>query len=54
MSFENHINHICSKARAKIKALARIAPFLTKTKRKKLMNTFFRSQLLLPIIIDVS
>ena len=28
LSFENHINQICSKARAKIKALARIAPSL--------------------------
>ena len=32
LSFENHINQICSKARAKIKALARIAPFLNKRK----------------------
>ena len=30
LSFENHINQKCSKARAKIKALARIAPFLNK------------------------
>ena len=30
LSFENHINQICSKARAKIKALARIEPFLNK------------------------
>ena len=30
LSFENHINQICSKARVKIKALARIAPFLYK------------------------
>ena len=44
LSFENHINHICSKARAKFKALARIAPLLTKRKRKKLMNAFFKSQ----------
>ena len=28
LSFENHIKQICSKARAKIKALTRIAPFL--------------------------
>ena len=44
LSFENHINQICSKARAKIKALARIAPFLNKRKRKLLMNAFFKSQ----------
>ena len=35
LSFENHINQICSKARAKIKALAR-----NKRKRKLLMNAF--------------
>ena len=44
LSFENHINQICSKARAKIKALARITPFLNKRKRKQLMNAFFKSQ----------
>ena len=33
LSFENHINQICSNARAKIKALVRIAPFLNKRKR---------------------
>ena len=44
LSFENHIKQICSKARAKIKALARIARFLNKRKRKLLMNAFFKSQ----------
>ena len=57
LSFENHINQICSKARAKIKALARIAPFLNKRKRKLLMNAFFKCQFSycpLLIIMDVS
>ena len=44
LSFENHINQMCSKARAKFKALARIAPFLNKKERKLLMNAFFKSQ----------
>ena len=44
LSLGNHINQICSKARAKIQALARIAPFLNKRKRKLLMNAFFKSQ----------
>ena len=44
LSFENHISQICSKAMAKIKTLARIAPFLNKRKRKLLMNAFFKSQ----------
>ena len=40
LSFENYINQECSKAKARIKALARIAPFLYKRKRKLLMNDF--------------
>ena len=40
LSFENYINQVCSKAKAKIKALARIAHFLYKRKRKLLMNDF--------------
>ena len=44
LSFENHINQIRSMTRVKIKALARIAPFLNKRKRKLLMNAFFKSQ----------
>ena len=45
LSFENHISQICSKAMAKIKTLARIAPFLNKRKRKLLMSgAFFKSQ----------
>ena len=44
LSFENYINQICSKARVKIKALARISPILNKRKRKLLMNAFFKSQ----------
>ena len=42
LGFENHINQICSKARAKTETLARIAPFLNKRKRKLLMNAFFK------------
>ena len=44
LSFENHINQICSKAKSKIKALVRIAPFLNKRKRQLLINAFFKSQ----------
>ena len=44
LSFENHINQTCSKARAKIKILARTAPFLNKRKRKLLKNAIFKSQ----------
>ena len=38
LSFENHIKQICSKARVKIKALARIAPFLNKKRKLWWMN----------------
>ena len=44
LSFENHINQICSKARTKSKTIARIVPSLNKGKRKLLMNAFFKSQ----------
>ena len=48
LNFENHITQICSKAMEKIKALARIAPFLNKRKRKlliKLLMAYLRSWL---------
>ena len=43
-SFDKHIQQICSRASAKLKALARIAPFMNITKRKILMNAFFNAQ----------
>ena len=47
LCFKNHIKKICSKARTKNKAQARVAPFLLKGKRKLLMNAFFKSQLVI-------
>ena len=44
LSFDKHIQQICSRASAKLKALARIAPFMNITKRKILMNAFFNAQ----------
>ena len=44
LSFDKHIQQICSRASAKLKALARIAPFMNITKRKILMNAFFGVQ----------
>ena len=44
LSFDKHIQQICSRVSAKLKALARIAPFMNITKRKILMNTFFNAQ----------
>ena len=44
LSFDKHIQQICSRTSAKLKALARIAPFMNITKRKILMNAFFNDQ----------
>ena len=44
LSFDKHIQQICSRTSAKLKALARIAPFMDITKRKILINAFFNSQ----------
>ena len=45
LSFEKHLNIICGKARAKINALGRVAPFINVEKRRTIMNAFFNSQL---------
>ena len=44
LSFDKHIQQICSRTSAKLKALARIAPFMDITKRKILINAFFNAQ----------
>ena len=41
---EKLLNIICGKARAKISALGRVAPFMNIEKRKMIMNAFFNSQ----------
>ena len=42
LEFEQYISKICNEASKKISALARIAPFMNESKRKKLMNAFFK------------
>ena len=44
LSFEKHIEQIYAKARAKLKALAKIAPFINLNKKKLLMKEFFMAQ----------
>ena len=44
LSFEEHLNIICFKARAKINALGRVAPFMNIEKRRTIINAFFKSQ----------
>ena len=44
LSFEKHIQQIYAKIRAKLKALARMAPFRNIKKRKVLRKVFFMAQ----------
>ena len=44
LTVNNHIQNICKQAGNKLNALARIAKFLDKSKRKLLMNSFVISQ----------
>ena len=44
LSFKKHLNTICGKARGKISALGRVAPFMNIEKRKMVMNAVFNSQ----------
>ena len=44
LSFKTHIQQICGKATAKLKALARIALFMNLEKKKILVNAFFNAQ----------
>ena len=44
LSFEKHVEQIYARARAKLKALARIAPFMNIQKKKVLMKAFFTAQ----------
>ena len=44
LSFKTDIQQICGKTNAKLKALARIVPFMNLEKKKILMNEFFNAQ----------
>ena len=44
LKFNKHIEDICQKASQKINALARIAPYMGTTKKRIIMNRFFKSQ----------
>ena len=54
LSFEKHIEQIYAKARAKLKALARMAPFMNVRKKKVLMKAFFYGSVYLLPNLDVS
>ena len=44
LSFDDHISKLSEKASRKIYALSRVAPYITISKRRVLMNAFFKSQ----------
>ena len=44
LKFNKHIEAICQKASQKINALARLAPYMGTTKKRIIMNAFFKSQ----------
>ena len=44
LSFDDHISELCKKAGKKIHALSRVASFMHISKRRILMNAFFKSQ----------
>ena len=44
LTFDDPISELCKNASRKIHALARVAPYMNKSKRRVLMNAFFTSQ----------
>ena len=44
LTFDSHVNHLCNKANTKLRALARVTPYMTLEKKKIVMNSFFNSQ----------
>ena len=44
LKFNRHIEDICQKASQKLNVLARLAPYIGTTKKRILMNAFFKSQ----------
>ena len=48
--FDDHISELCEKARRKIHALSRVASYMNISKRRILMNAFFKAHLLLPLV----
>ena len=44
LNFDCHVNHLCNKANKKLRALARVTPYMTLEKKKIVMNSFFNAQ----------
>ena len=43
LTFDSHVSHLCNKANKKLRALARITPYMTLEKKKLVMNSFFNA-----------
>ena len=44
LNFDCHVNHLCNKANKKLRALARVTPYMTLEKKKIVMKSFFNAQ----------
>ena len=44
LNFNEHVNNIIIKASRKVNALSRVVPYMSLSKKKILMNSFFNSQ----------
>ena len=44
LNFDSHVKHLCNKANKKLRALARVTPYMTLEKKKIIMSSFFTAQ----------
>ena len=44
LNFDSHVKHLCNKANKKLRALARVTPYMTLEKKKIIMNSCFNAQ----------
>ena len=44
LNVDCHVNHLCNKTNKKLKAFARVTPYITLEKKKIVMNSFFNAQ----------
>ena len=41
LNFDYHVKHLCNKANKKLRALARVTPYMTQKRKKVVINSFF-------------
>ena len=46
LNFDSHVKHLCNKANKKLRALARVTPYMTLEKKKTIMNSFLMLNLI--------